>query len=440
MEEKGTGKSTLYTLFTKHRSNAEKRSRGRLDNVTIISGHGVSNSFKPNADVFSDLQKKIKADDNNDWLSLWRAYAVIQLYQSYPEFSNIIKKAKLNGLHSRLQYNFNTDEHTVWESKHTTKLLEFVTDIKLNGLCRDAFSHLNSYLKKKNQKIWLLYDDLDQDFKEKTFLQKDALGGLMRLIYDTNNNNLHQIRFKVFLREDIWSNLVFTNKSHFGEQRNLLLKWDEEDFFRLAYRLAVAGSDKFRNLANLINSLPDNQLDECDIDTLRQILSPLWGLRRQKTQNAYVSTWVYSRLTDSSGNTYPRSLTILLSKAKEAELRQPQGKSAPNDHLLRWHSLTKGLEAASVERCDAIKNEYPELLEFFNNIGELGSLFSEKQLKDFWQKLTKLHEEFDTYDAFLKRLKDIGVLQDKKYSPKFNYAIANIYIDGFNIRTMGQKK
>lgn len=435
---KGTGKSTLYTLFTQHRENAEKRSRGRLENVAIISGHGISNSFKPNADVFSDIQKKITADDT-DWLSLWRAYAVIRLYQSYPEFSEIIKKAKLTGLLSRLK-NFNAIEYSAWESKHTAKLLEFVNDIELNGLCRDAITHLNSHLKTKNQKIWLLYDDLDQDIKENTFWQKEALGGLMRLIYDTNNNSLYQIRFKVFLREDIWSNLVFTNKSHFGDQRTLLLKWDEEDFFRLAYRLAIAGSDKFRNLANRIIPLPDNQLDECNIESLRQILSPLWGLRRQKTQNAYVSTWVYSRLTDSSGNTYPRSLTILLSRAKDIELQQTQGKSSPNDHLLRWNSLTKGLEAASIERCDAIKNEYPELSEFFNKIGELGSLFSEKQLKEFWQKSTQLHTQFDTFDAFLKRLKDIGMLQDKKYSQKYNYAIANIYIDGFNIRTMGQKK
>ncbi|MFZ2172234.1 MAG: AAA family ATPase, partial [Methylococcaceae bacterium] len=289
---KGTGKSTLYTLFTQHRENAEKRSRGRLDNVTIISGHGVSNSFKPNADVFSDIQKQITADDT-DWLSLWRAYAVIRLYQSYTEFSEIIKKAKLTGLLSRLK-NFSTTEYSAWESKHTAKLLEFVNDIELNGLCRDAITHLNSHLKTKNQKIWLLYDDLDQDIKENTSWQKEALGGLMRLIYDTNNNSLYQIRFKVFLREDIWSNLVFTNKSHFGDQRTLLLKWDEEDFFRLAYRLAIAGSDKFRNLANRIIPLPDNQLDECNIESLRQILSPLWGLRRQKTQNAYVSTWVYS--------------------------------------------------------------------------------------------------------------------------------------------------
>ncbi|WP_204369176.1 hypothetical protein [Methylocucumis oryzae] len=163
-------------------------------------------------------------------------------------------------------------------------------------------------------------------------------------------------------------------------------------------------------------------------------------MRTQKNKNAYVSTWVYSRLTDSSDNTYPRSLTILLSKAKEFELQQPQGKSAPTDHLLRWNSLTKGLEIASAERCDAIKNEYPELSEFFDNIGQLGSLFSDEKFKEFWQNATQLQAQFNTFDAFLKRLKDIGLLDDKKYSKKYNYVIAPIYIDGFNIRTMGQRK
>ena len=436
---KGTGKSALYKLFTKYTEIAKKRSGGILNNTIIFSGHGVSNTFKPNTDVFSDIQKQIVTDDS-DWLSIWRAYAIIRLYQSYPEFTDIIKSAKLNSLCSRLEYNFKATENIAWESKHTSKLLEFATDTKLNGLCRDAITHFNNYLKSKNQKIWLLYDDLDQDIRENTTWQKEALGGLMRLIYDTNNNNLYQIRFKVFLREDIWSNLVFTNKSHFSDARTLLLKWDKEDFFRLAYRLAVGGSEKFKTFTHRILPLADDQLDETNEETLRQALSPLWGLRRQKTQNAYVSTWVYSRLTDSSGNTYPRSLTILLSKAKEFELQQSQGKSAPTDHLLRWNSLTKGLEIASVERCDAIKNEYPELSEFFDNIGQLGSLFSDEKFKNFWQNATQLQAQFNTFDAFLKRLKDIGLLDDKKHSKKYDYAIAPIYIDGFNIRTMGQKK
>lgn len=433
---KGTGKSTLYTLFTQHRENAEKRSRGRLDNVEILSGHGVSNQFKPNADVFSDIQKKLA--NNTDWLSLWRAYAVIRLYQSYPEFSEVIKRAKLNSLLSRLSYNFDSNENNEWKSKHTTKLLELATDTTLNGYCRDAITKLNSYLREKNQKLWLFYDDLDQDIRENSDWQQEALGGLMRLVYDTNNQGFYQIRFKIFLREDIWSNLIFTNKSHFGEARTLLLQWGKEDFFRLAYRLAIGGSENFKNFANRILPLADNQLDESDEETLRQALSPLWGLR-QKSKNTYVSQWVYTRLTDSSGNTYPRSLTILLKRAREVELAQKQGKNTPTDHLLRWNSLTDGLAAASIERCDAIRNEYPDLSNFFNSISELKSLFKEEELKRFWEK-TIYHQSSLPFESFVKRLKDIGLLESKKYS-QYDYAIANIYIDGFGItRKSGQRK
>ncbi len=435
---KGTGKSTLYTLFTKHRENAEKRSQGRLDNVKIMSGHGASSTFRPTADIFAIIQKKLK-DKEVDWLSLWRAYAVIRIYQSYGPFIDIIKQAKLTSLIKRLTYNFDTENNEQWSSVHTNKLLDFATDANLNGYCRDALTQLNSYLKRNNQKLWLLYDDLDQDIQENSPWQQEALGGLMRLVYDANNQNLYQIRFKIFLREDIWSNLVFTNKSHFGEERTLILQWGKEDFFRLAYRLAVEGSAKFKTFANRILPLADNELDESGEDDLRKALSPLWGLR-QKSKNAYVAQWVYSRLTDSSGNTYPRSLTILLKKAKEVELAQKQGKYAPNDHLLRWASLTDGLDAASIERCDAIRNEYPDLSEFFNEIGTLKSLFKEDELKDIWQKTIANSEPPLAFDTFVKRLKDIGLLESKKYS-QYDYAIANLYIYGFGItRKQGQRK
>ncbi len=436
---KGTGKSTLYTLFTQHRENAEKRSRGRLDNVKILSGHGNSSTFRPTADIFSDIQKKLSGN-NTDWLSLWRAYAVIRIYQSYEPFIEILKKAKLKSLISRLTYNFDPKNNEQWNSTHTTKLLEFATDSILNGYCRDAMTQLNLYLKEHNQKIWLLYDDLDQDIQENSPWQQEALGGLMRLVYDANNQNFYQIRFKIFLREDIWSNLVFTNKSHFGDERTLNLQWGKRDFFRLAYRLAIGGSTQFKTFANRVLPLADNELDESDEETLRQALSPLWGLRQRKSQNAYVAQWVYSSLTDSSGNTYPRSLTILLRKAREVELEQKQGKNAPSDHLLRWNSLTDGLDAASIERCDAIRNEYPDLSEFFNNISTLKSLFKEDVLKEIWQKTIANNQPPMPFEAFVKRLKDIGLLESKKYNAKYDYAIAKLYIHGFVTRIAGQRK
>ncbi len=72
------------------------------------------------------------------------------------------------------------------------------TDSEINGYCRDAFKYFNEFLLKENKKIWLFYDDIEQDIREGVSWQNDALGGLMRLIYGTNNQYLFQIRFKFF--------------------------------------------------------------------------------------------------------------------------------------------------------------------------------------------------------------------------------------------------
>ncbi|NOS88051.1 MAG: AAA family ATPase [Methylococcaceae bacterium] len=433
---KGTGKSILYTLLTKYRKNAEKRSRNRLNYIDIISGHGGSNEFKLTSASFSIIQQELKKIEN-DWLSLWCAYAIVQIYRNYPYLKRVLDFLDTKPLLSKLNDSFDKTKYTIWESYHTQKLLELVIDKNLNELCFHAMILLDSTLREKDDKsLWVLYDDLDQDINESQTWQLETLGGLMRL---ANHPDFGNIRFKIFLREETWQKLVFSKNNYFSDAKTVLLQWGKKDFFGLAYRLTITGSSEFKLLSHRIFPLVDNELDESNEQILRKALSPLWGLRIEGKKN-YIADWLYSNLIDLNGNIYPNSLIILLNKAKEVELQQPQGKSAPTDHLLRWNSLTKGLEAASVERFDAIKNEYPELSEFFNNIGTLGSLFSKEKMKDFWQKSTQLQSQFNTFDAFLKRLKDIGVLQDKKYSHKYDYSIANIYIDGFNISTMRQKK
>lgn len=148
---------------------------------------------------------------------------------------------------------------------------------------------------------------------------------------------------------------------------------------------------------------------------------------------------VYTRLTDASGNTYPRSLTILLQKARAVELKANQT-NAPTDRLLRWSALTKGLTAASEERCNAIKNEYAGLTEFFNCIGEISSLFMSDDLEILWKKTVK-GESNQSFDSFVKKLENIGLIEKKKNNSKFDYAVANLYIDGFGIkRKQGQRK
>lgn len=439
---KGTGKSTLYHLFVEHKENAAKRARGRLTGIEIVSGHGpaAESHFRPTTDVFATIQQRL-AETSLDWLSLWRAYAVVRLFTSGKAslLDPILKVAELRPLRDHLQREFPREQSADWKSSHTEALLALVRE-PLNGLCRDLMSDLNKALSAANEKLWLLYDDLDQDIREESPWQGEALGGLLRLAYDSNNQDLHNIRFKMFLREDIWAKLVFTNKSHFGEPRTVLLAWKIEDFLRLAYRLATGGSPSFRALAQRMYPLTDKEVDDATEEDLRNALSPLWGLHQEKGKKAYAARWVYSRMTDASDNTYPRSLTVLLNGAKDEEIRLK--KPTADNRLLSPRALQTGLKQASVERLNELKNEYPPLKPFFDELErthELRSQFNGEELKKFWERTSKPGSP--SYESFVDQLTKAGFLEKKSDRSTYEYGIASLYIDGLGLtRVQGENK
>jgi cellulose biosynthesis protein BcsQ len=440
---KGTGKSTLFHLFVEHKSNAMKRARGRLENVDILPGHGPSpvSVFRPTTDVFDDIQRGL-VKEQHDWLSFWRAYAIVRIFVSRLDLLDSLPRSSgTKTIKDYLKQNFGKVsgvDH--WKSSHTQAILGLLSD-PLKGLCRDLMIDINAQLTSENNKLWLLYDDLDQDIKEESPWQEDALGGLLRLAYDSNNQDLHNIRFKVFLREDIWNKLVFTNKSHFSEPRTLLLQWKIEDFLRLAYRLVTGGSQEFRSIALREFPLTDSEVDSAGEEDLRKALVPLWGLRQEKGKNATVAKWVYNRLTDAQGNTYPRSLTVLLHNAREEELRTFNVKQPATDRLLSPRSMQLGLETASIERVNALKNEYPSLRSFLEDIESnqtLRSQFTSAELRDAWSRCS---EPFGAFEAFVSHLSLAGLLVKKKQGAKFDFGIESLYIDGLKVtRVQGEKK
>ncbi|NHZ99990.1 P-loop NTPase [Massilia sp. CCM 8734] len=442
---KGTGKSTLFHLFVEHRDHAEKRAQGKLQNVLIVPGHGpVSGAaFRPTTDEFGTIQRNLASTDM-DWISLWRAYAIVRVFTSDVTSSlasKVLRNPSFKDLKVHLSSKFTLTNSTRWRSEHTTALLDLVKD-PYNGLCRDLLADLNSELEARGQKLWLLYDDLDQDIQEGSLWQGDALGGLLRLAYDSNNQDLHNIRLKVFLREDIWTKLVFTNKSHFGEPRTLLLQWKIDDFLRLAYRLTTKGSPQFTVLSRQHYPLAESEIDNASEEQLRRALAPLWGLNQEKAKNAFAARWVYNRMTDSRDNTFPRSLTVLLKAARTSELEaKNSSRSVPSNRLLSPRAMLAGLEAASIERVEALKNEYPNLKTFLEDIQvnqSLRSQFPLDELQTVWTRTSM--SEFPKFDAFVAHLEASGLLVKKNKKP-YQFGFASLYIDGLGVtRVQGEKK
>lgn len=442
---KGTGKSTLFHLFVEHQDNAIKRAQGKLQNVLILPGHGpvAESNFRPTTDEFGSVQRILEAEAI-DWLSLWRAYAIVRIFTSKMNYllDDSLKNPAMKKIKSYLNLKFSPASLKRWRSEHSASLVELARD-PLNGLCRDLFGDVDSKLGEDGKKLWILYDDLDQDIKEDSPWQGDALGGLLRLAYDSNNQELYNIRFKIFLREDIWSKLVFTNKSHFGEPRTLLLQWKIEDFLRLAYRLTTGGSPLFAALAQRHFALSEAELDSASEEQLRRALAPLWGLNQEKSKNAFAARWVYNRMTDSRDNTYPRSLTVLLESAKLSELEfKNTSKSLPSNRLLSPRAMQVGLEKASAERVNALKNEYPTLTPFIEDVQESHSLrsqFSTKDLNIVWQRTSKI--KYLTFESFVAQLENSGLLVRKNGKKSYDFGFAQLYIDGLGAtRVQGEKK
>lgn len=289
-----------------------------------------------------------------------------------------------------------------------------------------------------NQKLCFVYDDLDEDFKGQGDLRKRALVGLFQLVQFCDARQFNALRFKIFLRQDIWNELNFDNKSHFNG-RHLSLEWKLIDFLRLAYRQST-DSEIFKLAVN--QKFPIADPDQANENQLQEALSILWGEKRRRGSKAkYVDRWVYEHLTDASGTTFPRSLSVLLTAAKEQELSYKNQPSVqfPGDRLLRSRSLEVGLEEASSQRCDEIREEYPELSTFFDTLKDFPALATSDQLEELWQ--SNVRDLFPTFSSFVDHLREIGLLQWRKKTAKKDehYRFADIYIYGFGMSYKGTK-
>jgi hypothetical protein len=157
--------------------------------------------------------------------------------------------------------------------------------------------------------------------------------------------------------------------------------------------------------------------------------------RRTGTKAKYVHRWVYERLSDLSGATFPRSLSVLLQGAKEHELNYKGQASvkSPSDRLIRGTSLEKGLEKASEERCDAIRQEYPDLERFFESLEGVPAVPAKEELYAVWQQSNlDSYPDFDNFSGFLS---DIGLAKWREKESR--YGFADIYAYGFKMIRKG---
>jgi len=224
----------------------------------------------------------------------------------------------------------------------------------------------------------VLFDALDTGFGNEAADRRrrtEGVAGLMTAI-SSIEPQLRHLRFKVLLREDIWRDIAFPNKSHLEAQAARLTWSNKTDYLRIAVKQAWR-SGPFRRLVS--NRLERGTFDlSTDIEYwpeefVRDAWVILAGDRISGGRTAYTDNWVWARLADANGDHSPRALAQLLGAATERENSFERANPYPRS-ILRPRALVESLDHVSERALDALRrDEFPELEPLFETLENIGA-------------------------------------------------------------------
>lgn len=396
------GKSTLFRLLVDFPDLASQYARDKLARVLILPGHGAKqfDGLHIPAAVFSSVAQV--AGDAGFWRAIWQAYAVLRIAGSGhgQRFQALLQSEQLTALQTPLATlaptNVTADVAAfVWQDGHTKALLELASPA-LRDLCQQYLLAVEDTLVRSLQKLWLLYDDLEQGLLPDGRSHDAALTGLLQFIYEANQQGLSAIQCKVFLDENRWQALTVQGKTHFGAPRTILLQWKFIDFLRLAFRICSASSPAFYALLQQNLPSPGFDPERANVEQLCQALAPLWGLYWNDDENVFIAYWLYLQMQDSPARVTPPALIVLLRVACQTEAAQPDHKSAC---LLGRSSLEAGLmeigEVKNARETGAQPSAAPPPF-----------LPGPQIVKIFLASSAEMREERDALDLYLRRVND----------------------------------
>lgn len=425
---KGTGKSLLFRLFVEQSEKAKElaHSEVNLSNVHFLAAHGQPRLQGPILES-NDLASYEQQVGENSWSIFWLNYALLQLCHALPE----------------LRSSLDLDEQLVALSTQDSPphadivswLIHRAQSPQASSKAADELRAIDRWLRENNQGVWLLYDELDAGFgsTEKDYIRRrQALEALLAWWLESGTS-LKCIVPKIFLREDIWNQLNFTNKGHYTG-RSLQLRWDEADLWRLVLRQALTSSATLSRFLEQKLGVSVARLNAIELEQLRTSLYPLWGERMGRTKKAYTYNWVRTRIADGQKNCFPRSLVLLLQEAVKRE-KDFSTEYSP-EIILRPKVLIDAFPFVSEQRVDEVRNEYPELKDFLDRLQNERSPIDANRLAEIWKV-----EDSQLADLIRKMI-EAGIFTERSRPndpPPRVYAVVELYLYGLNMVRKGQR-
>ena len=216
----------------------------------------------------------------------------------------------------------------------------------------------------------ILFDGLNKCFGSKIedkIRRNKSLEGLLSLITSISDV-VRQVKFKVFLREDLWTKLNFPSKNYYYG-RSVNLNWNQkDDFCKVAIKHALL-SPSFQRLIK--TKLQIDNYEHWLEYKVWDIWTILVGERMKGGAFGNTIDWIWYYLSDVCDQRSPRDLLQLLETAIELE-KSKQPSDMYWKTILRSRSLTQALQKVSEQAINSLLVEFPELSSLVEQLRYVG--------------------------------------------------------------------
>ena len=448
---KGSGKSALYRIFVEFLPIRLLRQR------KIVIAHGISHHGDPVFHAFKEQFEKLSEDE---FVDFWCIYFVSLAHEQFIKndiYKDLIANCKeeidsfrkscqdakipeiqgkksfkdilnwclgaLKEIKPSITYKVKTDEFQatlfdggeqtnkkIDEQKYTSILPIYITAIK---------TALENILKKSQLSIWLIVDRLDEVFPRRSELEKKALRGLLRT---TRFFASPEIRIKIFLRDDMLSNMVnsnegFTALTHVTSRQADVLRWEENQIVDLIIKRLTANTilQKYLNV--------DMEKIDASAEYRHEIFYMIFPKNVYKgAKQSDTTRWIYTHTADGNNVVTPRDIIFLITKAiqKEQDILA-MNESGESDSCISSQAILYGHEQLSKnKRITILQAEFPHLWDQIKKLEGGKTEYKEQTLKDLFGK---------NWEEIVANLVSIGVLSKNKDV----YKVPFLYREGLEV-------
>lgn len=300
-------------------------------------------------------------------------------------------------------------------------------------------------LESEDKYITIIYDYLDVLIRE----ESNTRGKILSALVDVwRGIQTYQTRLstKIFMRNDIFEREVsLTDKVKLNNHISTI-SWDYDQLLNIVWKRLWQTQKMPEWMKTLIEEKAESVgrlgiIPELTENDNRKLLERLLGQYMGGNNKAFPYNWILYHISDTKKQIQPRSLLNLFSEAARIQI---SNKDFEGEYPIRPSSMEMAMPKVSRHRVQDIKEEYPILKAVFDLLSNYHQQFpiEESALETALTKLVGVTNDLKTIPIpeIKKRLEDIGVLYEYRFTPKNKekrYHIPDLYLIGMGLKRKG---